>query len=78
MTAHVNPSPLDQLLHFLRHDLHQAHLDHLDAPTMLALRAQFHHWALACDEAARRPKGRSLAKSAPPVPAFTLAPPRAA
>jgi hypothetical protein len=67
--------PLLQLLHFLRADLRQAHLDTLDPPTLLTLAGQFQHWALACEEAFKRPKGRSLAKDAPALPPFTLTAP---
>lgn len=69
------PAPLLQLAHYLRHDLRQAHLDALDPPTLLTLAGQFQHWALACEEAFKRPKSRSLAKDAPPLPPFTLTAP---
>lgn len=73
----ATPAPLIQLVHFLRHDLHQAHLDNLDAPTLLALARQFQHWSLACEEAVKRPRARSLASTAPALPPFTLTPLRA-
>ncbi|MBK6800473.1 MAG: hypothetical protein IPG83_02980 [Novosphingobium sp.] len=71
------------LLELLTHGLRQADLEFLDKITLAALAAQFRHWAVACDEAAKRPtrraKAASPATSSPREPAhdtdtiFTLA-----
>lgn len=51
---------LNDLLTFLAHGLRQSDLDYLDKGA-LALAAQFRHWAIACDEAAKRPTRRAMA-----------------
>lgn len=70
-------------LNFLAHDLRQNQLDEIPRPVLSALGSQFRHWAVACDEAAKRPtrraKATSPATSSPREPArdtdtvFTLA-----
>lgn len=59
-----------EILDFLANGLPQADLDYLDKPALAALAAQFRHWAIACDEAAKRPSRRAKA------PARTARPPR--
>lgn len=71
-----------RLLAFLAADLRQTDLEVLDKASLHALAAQFLHWSVACDEAAKRPTRR--AQTAGPVarhprtagtatpPAFTL------
>ena len=52
---------LIELMTFLTRELRQADLDFLDKGTLTALAAQFRHWAVACDEAAKRPTRRAQA-----------------
>ena len=52
---------LIEILDFLANGLPQADLDYLDKPALAALASQFRHWAIACDEAAKRPSRRAKA-----------------
>lgn len=71
-----------ELLAFLATDLRQPDLELLDKAILHALGAQFLHWSVACDEAAKRPTRRSqtpvrdtrTTRAAGPAPstAFTL------
>ncbi|MBP7983254.1 MAG: hypothetical protein KAY97_00210 [Chromatiaceae bacterium] len=60
------------LLELLTHGLRQADLEFLDKGTLAALAAQFRHWAVACDEAAKRPTKRLRAHAGDDSTAFNL------
>ena len=60
------------LLELLTHGLRQADLEFLDKITLAALAAQFRHWAVACDEAAKRPTKRLRAHAGDDSTAFNL------
>ncbi len=60
------------LLELLTHGLRQADLEFLDKITLAALAAQFRHWAVACDEAAKRPTRRPRAHASDDSTAFNL------
>lgn len=74
---------LIELMTFLTRELRQADLDYLDKTSLYSMAALFRHWAVACDEAAKRPTRRAKATgpatSSPRDPArdtdsvFTLA-----
>lgn len=59
-------------LNFLAHDLRQDQLDEIPRPVLYALGSQFRHWAVACDEAAKRPTRRPRASAADTSTAFNL------
>ena len=59
-------------LNFLAHDLRQTQLDEIPRPVLSALGSQFRHWAVACDEAAKRPTKRLRAHAGDDSTAFNL------
>lgn len=59
-------------LNFLAHDLRQNQLDEIPRPVLYALGSQFRHWAVACDEAAKRPTRRPRAHASDDSTAFNL------
>lgn len=63
-----------EILDFLANGLPQADLDYLDKPALAAMASQFRHWAIACDEAAKRPTRRAKAPERTARPARVAQP----